>query len=588
MNGSSRPLYQSLLRTYLLPHWRWLLVLLGLLVVGSGLTLLSPRILAAFIDVVFGRSEQSLWTLGGLFLGLAVVNQGITIGSNYLGTDIGLRATNRLRTDLLLHCLRLDMGFHNTTTPGELIERIDGDVGRLNEFFSTFAVALINSALLIVGALTAVALIDWRAGAVVAACAVVTLVALEMTRRAAVPHVRAERERSALLFGTLEERLAGIEDMRANGGTAYVLRRFFEQSRPWARATVRSHVAGATPWQVSSIMFALSLAATIGTAAWLIGRDTITIGAAYAMYRYVELIRWPLNQIGRQVQNLQQAAAAIGRLGQLFALHSAIRDEGTARIAARPVAVRFTDVDFSYPDAVDDTGATRSVALHDLSFELGAGRVLGLLGRTGSGKTTLARLLLRFYEPQRGEIALDGTPMHEIALRSLRERVGLVTQDVQIFNASVRDNLALFDPAIPDARMEEALEAVTLAPWLRSLPQGLDTVLPPGGGMSGGQAQLLAVARVLLHDPSLVILDEASSRLDPATERRLDDAFARLLQGRTAIIIAHRLQTVLRADNILILEGGRCVEWGERAALQADPDSRFSHLLRAGMEEALA
>jgi ABC-type multidrug transport system fused ATPase/permease subunit len=162
-----------------------------------------------------------------------------------------------------------------------------------------------------------------------------------------------------------------------------------------------------------------------------------------------------------------------------------------------------------------------------------------------------------------------------------------VTQDVQIFNASVRDNLTLFDPDIEDARMHEALGAVTLTPWLASLPEGLDTVLPPGGGISGGQAQLLAVARVLLRDPALVILDEASSRLDPATERRLDDAFQRLLHGRTAIVIAHRLQTVLRADNIMILEHGRCLEWGERTALQENPDSRFSHLLQAGMEEAL-
>ena len=588
MTTAPNTMVRALVRTYLLPYLPRLLVLLLLLTLASALTLASPRILAAFIDVVFGRSDLSLTLLGGAFLALALVNQAITIGSNYIGTDLGLRATNALRTDLTLHCLDLDMSFHNTTPPGELIERIDGDVSLLNEFFSNFLVVLVTNALLLVGALVAIALIDWRACAAVAIVTITMLVVLDRTRRFAVPRIHAERETSAQLFGMLEERLAGIEDMRANGGGGYVLRRFTERVRPWARATVVAHVTGAAAWQVAGVLFGVMLVTTLGLAAWLVGRGAITIGAAYALYRYVELMRFPITQIGRQVQQLQQAFASIGRVSELLHRTSAIADTGSATLDAAPVAVSFDNVQFAYPDAIEDDGTTANRALHDLSFRLGAGRSLGLLGRTGSGKTTIARLLLRFYEPQHGTIAFDGTPMDAIALRSLRQRVGLVTQDVQIFNATVRDNLSLFDPAITDARMREALEAVTLTPWLEALPEGLDTVLPPGGGVSGGQAQLLAVARVLLRDPALVILDEASSRLDPATERRLDAAFVRLLANRTAIVIAHRLETVLRADDIMILEHGRCVEWGERAALQADRDTRFAHLLEAGIEEALA
>jgi ATP-binding cassette subfamily B protein len=219
--------------------------------------------------------------------------------------------------------------------------------------------------------------------------------------------------------------------------------------------------------------------------------------------------------------------------------------------------------------------------------------VLGVLGRTGSGKTTLTRLLLRLYDPESGVIRLGDTDVRDAPFAALRAAVGLVTQDVQLFGATVRENITLFDDAVPDARVEAALSRLGILDWVAALPRGLDTELAPGGGgMSAGEAQLLAFARILLRDPGLVILDEAASRLDPLTERRLERAIDHLLRGagaqRTAIVIAHRLSTVQAADDILILEDGAVAEVGPRMALAADPASRFSRLLRAGLEEALA
>jgi ATP-binding cassette subfamily B protein len=217
------------------------------------------------------------------------------------------------------------------------------------------------------------------------------------------------------------------------------------------------------------------------------------------------------------------------------------------------------------------------------------GQVIGLLGRTGSGKTTLSRLIFRLYDPTAGAIRLAGVDLRDLALADLRARVGMVTQDVQLFAASVRENLTLFDTAISDERIEAALRELGLWDWVQALPNGLETQLGAGGqGLSAGEAQLLAFVRVLLRDPGLVILDEASSRLDPATGRLLEKAVTRLLAGRTGIIIAHRLATVQRADSILILEHGRTVEYGVRAELAADPNSRFAQLLVTGMEEVLA
>jgi ATP-binding cassette subfamily B protein len=238
------------------------------------------------------------------------------------------------------------------------------------------------------------------------------------------------------------------------------------------------------------------------------------------------------------------------------------------------------------------------MVLRDLSFSLSPGTVLGLLGRTGSGKTTLCRLLFRLYDPDQGTVcfALEGddgsaewVDIRTLPLSELRRRVRIVTQEIQLFQASVRDNLTLFDASVSDERIRAAIEALGMGDWLASLPQGLDTELASGGkGLSAGEAQLLALARIFMQDPALVVLDEASSRLDPATEAMLEHAIDRLLEERTAIVIAHRLRTVQRADEILILEDGVICEQGTRVDLARDSTSRFHSLLQTGLEEVLA
>jgi ATP-binding cassette subfamily B protein len=238
----------------------------------------------------------------------------------------------------------------------------------------------------------------------------------------------------------------------------------------------------------------------------------------------------------------------------------------------------------------DDDTSTR--ILNDINFSLPPGRVLGLLGRTGSGKTTLSRLLLRFYDPVSGSICVgnglgDVINIREAKRTSLRNRIGLVTQDVELFHAPVRDNLTLFDETVEDGRVLDALNDLGMGPWLASLPDGLNTRIEAGDSLSAGEAQLLALGRVFLADAGLIILDEASSRLDPATEQMLDQALTRLLTQRTAIIIAHRLATINRADDILILSDGQILEFGERTTLLDNPDSQLNQLMRIGMEEAL-
>jgi ABC-type multidrug transport system fused ATPase/permease subunit len=248
-----------------------------------------------------------------------------------------------------------------------------------------------------------------------------------------------------------------------------------------------------------------------------------------------------------------------------------------------PLGVVFDNVTFGY--------VTEEPVLQGISWTLPKGRVLGLLGRTGSGKTTMTRLLYRLYDPTSGAICLGASAainIRQTPLDELRGRIGLVTQEVQLFRATVRDNLTFFNPTIPDTRILAVIDDLGLHEWFGRLPNGLDTELQTeGSSLSAGEAQLLAFTRVFLQDPGLVILDEASSRLDPATERLIERAVDRLLQNRTGIIIAHRLATVQRADDILILDRGCIQEYGPRTRLVEDPNSRFAQLLQTGMEEVL-
>jgi ATP-binding cassette subfamily B protein len=288
---------------------------------------------------------------------------------------------------------------------------------------------------------------------------------------------------------------------------------------------------------------------------------------------------------------MQRAVASVGRINELLRMETHLPDGRGLPIPAGPLAVELDAVSFAYepgaPDAERD-----GLVLRDVSVRLAPGEVLGVLGRTGSGKTTLARLLLRFYDPTSGTIRLGGVDLRETRLDDVRSRATLVSQDVQLFHARVRDNVTFFDPTVDDARIVDVLERIGLGNWLRALPRTSgDGALEHemlAGGLSAGEAQLLAFARVFVRDPGLVILDEASSRLDPATERHIERAIDALLADRTGIVIAHRLATVQRCDRILILEDGRVVEQGPRAALAQDPSSRFAQLLSAGLEQVLA
>ncbi len=578
--------YWRLLADYLRPHRRRVWALAVLLFASIGLELINPQLMRTFIDAARGGgAATALISIALLFLGVALVQQLAALGATYVGEDLGWRATNQLRLDLARHCLQLDMGFHNGQTPGALIERIDGDVKLLANFFSQLVIQVLGSGVLVAGILVLLWWEDWRIGLALTLFALTAIMVLVRMRNVVVPYWAATRAASADMYGFLEERLAGTQDIRANGAQAYVMRHFYRlQRRAW-HATLKAGFMSTVMTNTAWVLFAIGNAVALAVGAVLFNAGALTIGTVYLVFFYSTLLARPLDRMTRHLDDLQKAGASISRVQALREIRSEIQDGNGIPLRPGPLAIEFDDVSFGYGDG--------ETVLHHLSFSLTPGTVLGLLGRTGSGKTTITRLLLRLYDPDHGAIRIgDGHAwgnIRDARLADLRQRIGMVTQNVQLFDASVRDNLTLFDRRIGDEQIMEVIDQLGLRSWYASLSHGLDTRLAGGSGLSAGESQLLAFMRIFLKDPSIVILDEASSRLDPATEHLVERAVRKLIRGRTAIIIAHRLATVEQASEIMILDGGTIVEHGPRAQLAADPQSRFAHLLRTGgIEEVLA
>jgi ABC-type multidrug transport system fused ATPase/permease subunit len=569
--------------TYLRPQWPRLVLLAVLLLAGIGLQLANPQLARTFVDdAQAGAPFDRLLRLALAFTVVALLTQIATVAETYVAEDVGWRTTNALRVDLTEHVLTLDDSFHAEHGAGELIERIDGDVSAIAGFFARFVVHVVGSAIFLLGVIALLWREDWRIGGVLALVALAAVAFMVRGGGFVGVRSRAARQVSADLSAYLEERLSGLPDIKANGADDDTMRRLHQRIAARFHHS-RSAVMGASVFSNAvNALFVAGTAAALTMSAVLYRSGALTVGGVYVVFRYTGMLRMPLERLSRHMNSFQQATGGIVRVRELLATAPRVVDvvgDG-APIPSGPLAVAFDHVSFAYDD---------ELVLRDVCWRIEPGDVLGLLGRTGSGKTTISRLLFRLHDVTAGRVLVGGTDVRDARLDELRDRIGLVTQDVQLFAGTLRDNVTLFDATVTDERLVAVFAALELDRWLAELPDGLDTELgATGRGLSAGESQLVAFARVFLKDPGLVVLDEASSRLDPHTEQLLERAMGRLLDGRSGIVIAHRLATVERADSVLILEAGDVAEAGRRADLASDPTSRFSQLLRAGLREALA
>jgi ATP-binding cassette subfamily B protein len=484
---------------------------------------------------------------------------------------VGQRLTARIRDDLFAHALDLSLRFHDRTPVGKLLTRLTSDVDALAEVFGSGAVGLLADLVTLLVIAATMITIEPRLGLLLLATQVpVTLTMLWLQRRYRKANYRV-REELSQLNADLQENLQGLEVVQ-------MFRREAFNSARFARTTdaYRTAVTGTIFFDsaISALIEWVSLAAVavvLALGGWMVTAGAMGLGTLTTFILFSQRLFDPLRQLAERFTQIQGGLTAVERIGELLEQPIEIQElpleqrSAEARTSGRERSsageVIFENVSFAYRQ--DDP------ILTDLSFQIAAGEHVALVGPTGSGKTTVIRLLCRLYEPQQGRILLDGIDIRELPIPTLRHRLGVVLQDTFLFSGSVADNLRL-DAPIGDVELQQLCADLGLSALLERLPRGLATELRErGGNLSSGERQLLSVARVAVRDPSVLVMDEATAFMDPSTEATLQRDLDNLLQQRTAIVIAHRLATVEAADRILVLQRGRLIEQGNHKQLRA-------------------
>jgi ATP-binding cassette, subfamily B, bacterial len=569
---SSGALFMSLLR----PYRSQLGGYAALLSIVTAIPLGAAIVLGHFVDLVQRRSPaRELASFAALYAGLGLAASLMTILVTQRSTSLSWTITDGLRHRLARQVLSADLSFHRDNSPGELVGRADDDVSAMAVVLSQFAAKVLAVIAIGIGATIALLFMEPLLAGPFAVCVALSFWLLWTQRSDAIPSATKKREVMGDLSGFIEERFGGTDDISSLGASAHVLGQLADRSDDLIDATY--HATSVNMRIVSSLKVMLSVGEVVmigwGSALFFSGR--IGLGSVIIGWRFAEAMKGPVEQLTWRLSEVQDANGSAERVIALLQSERTY-PERVEVLPAGPLSLVFDNVSFTYDDGED-------AVLSHLSIEVGAGRSLGLVGRSGSGKTSIGRLALRILSPTEGVLRLGGTDIQCIEEDHLRHRVTAVPQDVQLFPGTIRDNVTLFSD-VPDRRVSDALHRVGLDEWLQSQSNGLDTLLlagSVGAGMSAGQAQLLSLARALVREPDVVVLDEATSRIDPLTQQRIAAATAELLRGRSSIVIAHRLETLAMCDDIAIIERGVVIERGPQTTLTADPSSRFSQLLRA-------
>ncbi|GGI05060.1 ABC transporter ATP-binding protein [Egicoccus halophilus] len=577
-DGDVAAAHWRLVGAFLAPHRRALTGFSLLVLVAGALPLAGPVLLGAIADGAGGAAGEAdaarLALLAAAFGAVGLLANGADLLVAWLGARLAWRAANQLRVRVAAHALALGSTWHARSTPGEVVDRVDGDATRVGELLAQVVVRLSAALVTLAGVVVLLTVQDWRLGAALALLLAAGGVVLVRLRDLAVPAGVVARQRSGEVFGAAEERLRGAEELRALGGSRYAVADLHRRSAltlaPWRRQ--ETYATGI--WSASMlVVFGGGAVALLG-GILLQRAGVLTIGQVLAAFTATQLTRRPLEQLAENIQQIQQAGAGAVRLGELLSQPPAVEFHGEARLPDGALEVELDAVRAAYPGADDDT-------LHGVTLHLPGGQHLGVVGASGGGKTTLTRLLHRSLDPRLGTVRLAGIDLREVDEASLRRRVAVVSQEVQLLSASIRDNLTLLGSVeADDDRLVAALDAVGLGDWYARLPSGLDARLGSEAGTSAGEAQLLALARVLLRDPGLVVLDEPTARLDTASAMAVTRALDVLLEGRTAVVVAHRLATLERVDRIALVRDGRIVEEGPRELLRHG-DTGFARLVAA-------
>lgn len=562
----------GLLRPYRKQVW----LMTGALLVATAAGLAPPYLAARAIDDGITAGDGGALTVIVLvFLASATLFWAASYAQTYLVGWVGQRALQDLRTRIYQHLQAMSIGFFTRRKAGVLISRLTNDVQALDSLVTDGIVTLFQSTLTLVGVVVILLLLDVPLALVVFATFPLLFVASVVFRIISSDAYRLTREKIANITAYLQESLSGVRVVRSFGQERRHIGRMSELNAENREANMRTVYLNASYFPAVELLSAIGTAAIILYGGFRVIEGDVETGIVVAFIGYLNQFFDPIQQISQLYTTYQQGMAALDKIFDLLDTRPDMVDKPDA-IDPGEIrgAIELKDVWFSYAGGGDaqEVDADGEWAMRGIDLEIPAGQTVALVGETGAGKSTMAKLVARFYDPQRGTVSVDGNDLRDLDSSALRSRLGIVPQEGYLFSGTVRDNVSFGRPTASGEEIEAAIRAVGAEPFVARLPGGLDTEIGERGvQLSAGQRQLISFARALLAEPRILILDEATSNVDVRTERVIERALERLLHGRTAIVIAHRLSTIRRAGKIVVLEQGEIVEAGTHDELiQAD------------------
>ncbi|GHC90126.1 ABC transporter [Nocardiopsis terrae] len=581
--------------SYATPHWRSIVLFLMVTAVGAAIVVANPLLLRAIIDrgIIPGNTSLVVWLAVAAAV-LALLEGVITLTGRWLSSRIGEGVIYLLRTQVFTHVQRMPISFFTRTQTGSLISRLNTDVVGAQRAITSVLQSVVSNLISVVAVVITMLALSWQ----------VTLLALALVPLFIVPAKLLGRRLANISRDAMDNNAAmsSLMTERFNVGGAMLVKLYGrpdEESRGFAgRAArvrdlgVRQSVIGGLLFTMLATITALAMAMVYGVGGVLAAGGAFEVGTLVALTTLLARLYGPVTTLSNVHVEIMTALVSFDRVFEVLDLEPQIKESPDAKpLPSGPLSVEFDRVSFRYPGSAETSvasleltpqaeGTEDTQVLSEVSFRAEPGRMVALVGPSGAGKTTLTHLVSRLYDPTEGTVRIGGLDLRGTTGDSLREAVGVVTQDAQLFHDTVGANLRYAKPGATDEELAEVLRMARLGPLLEQLPNGLDTMVGDRGyRLSGGEKQRLAIARLLLKAPSIVVLDEATAHLDSGSEAAVQEALAVALQGRTSLVIAHRLATVREADQILVLEDGRILERGTHEQL-LDAEGLYTALYR--------